>query len=130
MPENYLQLAGDVVGALGRAENNQTLQFNEIQCRLLRQQLQETVTPLLSRVDMDSLPAEKQALFQQCCQAAALLELYRIVKHAEAIIHGYSTQDWLTAAIKLAHSFEAFVDIFFKLDWCTAVVGILFSNAL
>ncbi|CAK9218205.1 unnamed protein product [Sphagnum troendelagicum] len=77
MPENYLQLAGDVVGALGRAENNQTLQFNEIQCRLLRQQLQETVTPLLSRVDMDSLPAEKQALFQQCCQAAALLELYR-----------------------------------------------------
>ncbi|CAM6008134.1 unnamed protein product, partial [Sphagnum balticum] len=26
--------------------------------------------------------------------------------------------------------FEAFVDIFFKLDWCKAVVGIVFSNAL
>jgi hypothetical protein len=30
----------------------------------------------------------------------------------------------------LANSFEAFLDIFFKLDWCTAVVGIVFSNAL
>jgi serine/threonine protein kinase len=30
----------------------------------------------------------------------------------------------------LANSFEAFVDIFFKIDWCTAVVGIVFSNAL
>lgn len=30
----------------------------------------------------------------------------------------------------MANSFEAFVDIFFKLDWCTAVVGIVFSNAL
>jgi len=81
-------------------------------------------------VDKDSLPPEKQALFQQCCQGKALLELYRIVKHAEAIIHGCSTQDWLTAAMKLANSFEAFVDIFFKLDWCTAVVDIVFSNAL
>ncbi len=130
MPENYLQLAGDVVDELGRAENNQPLQFNEIQCRLLRQKLQETVTPLLSRVDMDSLPAEKAAIFQQCCQGGALLELYRIVKHAEAIIHGCSTQDWLKAAIKLANSYEAFVDIVFKLDWCTAVVGIVFSNAV
>jgi hypothetical protein len=81
-------------------------------------------------VEKDSLPPEKQALFQQRCRGAALLELYRIVKHAEAIIHGCSTQDWLKAAIKLANSFEAFVDIFFKLDWCTAVVGIVFSNAL
>jgi serine/threonine protein kinase len=30
----------------------------------------------------------------------------------------------------LANSFEAFVDIVFKLDWCTAAVGIVFSNAL
>jgi serine/threonine protein kinase len=130
MPENYLHLARDVVDALGRAENNQPLQFNEIQCLLLKQKLQETATPLLSRVDKDSLPPEKQALFQQCCQGAALLELYRIVKLAEAIIHGCSTQDWLTAAIKLANSFEAFVDIHFKIDWCTAVVGIVFSNAV
>jgi len=130
MPGNYLHLAGDLVDALGRAENHQPLQFNEIQCRLLRQKLQETVTPLLSRVDKDSLPLEKQALFEQCCPGAALLELYRIVKRAEAIIHGCSIQDWLTAAIKLANSFEAFVDIFFKLDWCKAVVGIVFSNAL
>jgi hypothetical protein len=130
MPENYLHLARDVVDALGRAENNQPLQFNEIQCRLLNQRLQETVTPLLSRVDKDSLPFVKQALFQQCFQGAALLELYRIVKHAEAMINGCSTQDWLTAAIKLANSFEAFVDIFFKLDWCTAVVDIVFSNVL
>jgi hypothetical protein len=130
MPENYLHLARDVVDALGRAENNHPLQFNEIQCQLLKQKLQETVTPLLSRVDNDSLPPEKQALFQQRCRGAALLELYRIVKSAEAIIHGCSIQDWLTAAIKLANSFEAFVDIFFKLDWCKAVVGIVFSNAL
>jgi len=81
-------------------------------------------------VDKDSLPPEKQALFQQCCQGASLLELYRIVKHVEAIIHGCSTQGWLTAAIKLTNSFEAFVDIFFKIDWCTAVVGIVSSNAL
>jgi serine/threonine protein kinase len=130
MPENYLHLARDVVDALGGAEKNQPLQFNEIQCQLLKQKLQETVTSLLSRVEKDSLPPEKQALFQQRCRGAALLELYRIVKHAEAIIHGCSTQDWLKAAIKLANSFEAFVDIFFKLDWCTAVVGIVFSNAL
>ncbi|CAK9856299.1 unnamed protein product [Sphagnum jensenii] len=58
------------------------------------------------------------------------MELYRIVKHAEAIIQGCSTQDWLKEAVKLANSFEAFVDIFFKLDWSTAVVGIVFSNAL
>jgi hypothetical protein len=96
----------------------------------LKQKLQETVTPLLSRVDKGSLPPEKQPLFQQCCQGAALLELYRIVKRAEEIIHGCSTQDWLTAAIKLTNSFKAFVDIFFKLDWCTAVVDIGFSNAL
>jgi len=81
-------------------------------------------------VDRDSLPPEKQALFQQRCGGLALLELYRIVKRAEAIIHGCSTQDWLTAAMKLANSFETFVDIFFKLDWCTAVVAIVFSNAL
>jgi len=130
MPENYLHLAQDVVDALGQAENNQPLQFNEIQCLLLRRKLQETVTPLLSRVDKDSLPPEKQALFNKCCQGAALLELYRMVKRAEAIMHGCSTRDWLTAAIKLANSFETFVDIFFKLDWCTAVVGIVFSNAL
>jgi serine/threonine protein kinase len=130
MPENYLHLSGDVVDALGRTENNQPLQFNEIQCRLLKQKLQETVMPLLSRVDKDSLPPEKQALFEQRCRGAALLELYRIVKRAEAIIHGCSIQDWLTAAIKLANSFETFVDIFFKLDWCKAVVGIVFSNAL
>ncbi|CAK9871697.1 unnamed protein product [Sphagnum jensenii] len=130
MPENYLQLAGDVVDALGRAENNQPLQFNEIQCLLLKKKLQETATSFLCRVDKDSLPPEKQALVQQCCQGAALLELYRIVKHAEAIINGCSTQDWLMAAMKLANSFEAFVDIFFKLDWCTAVVDIVFSNAL
>jgi hypothetical protein len=130
MPENYLHLARDAVHALGRAENNQPLQFNEIQCRLLKQKLQDTVTPLLSQVDKDSPPPEKQALFQQCCQGAALLELYRIVKRAEAIIHGCSTQDWLTAAIKLANSFQAFVDIFFKIDWCTAVVGIVFSTVL
>ncbi|CAK9269024.1 unnamed protein product [Sphagnum jensenii] len=130
MPENYLHLSGDVVDALGRTENNQPLQFNEIQCRLLKQKLQETVTPLLSRVDKDSLPPEKQALFEQRCRGAALLELYRIVKRAEAIIHGCRIPDWLTAAIKLANSFEIFVDIFFKLDWCKAVVGIVFSNAL
>ncbi|CAM6068609.1 unnamed protein product [Sphagnum tenellum] len=130
MPENYLHLSGDVVDALGRTENNQPLQFNEIQCRLLKQKLQETVTPLLSRVDKDSLTPEKQALFEQRCRGAALLELYRIVKRAEAIIHGCSIQDWLTEAIKLASSFETFVDIFFKLDWCKAVVGIVFSNAL
>jgi tRNA A-37 threonylcarbamoyl transferase component Bud32 len=129
-PENYLQLVQDVVDALGRAENNQLLQFNEIQCRLLKQKLQETVTPLLSRVDKDSLPPEKQALFERRCRGAALLEFYRIVKHAEAIIHGCSTQEWLKAAIMLANSFEAFVNIFFKLDWCAAVVGIVFSNAL
>ncbi|CAM6068607.1 unnamed protein product [Sphagnum tenellum] len=130
MPKNYLHLARDVVDALGRAEDNQPLQFNAIQCLLLKQKLQEAVTSLLSRVDEDSLPPEKQALFQQCCQGAALLELYRIVKHAEAIIQGCSTQDWLTAAIKLANSFEAFVDMFFKIDWCTAVVSIVFSNAV
>jgi hypothetical protein len=130
MRDNYLHLARDVVDALGRAENNQPVQFNEIQCRLLKQKLQETVTSLLSRVEKDSLPPEKQALFQQRCRGAALLELYRIVKHAEALIHGCSTQDWPKAAIKFANSFEAFVDIFFKLDWCTAVVGIVFSNAL
>jgi serine/threonine protein kinase len=130
MPKNYLHLARDVVEALGRVENNQPLQFNEIQCQLLKQKLQETVTSLLSRVDKDSLPPEKQALFQHRCRGAALRELYRIVKHAEAIIHGCSTHDWLKAAIKLANSFEAFVDLFFKLDWCTAVVGIVFSNAL
>jgi hypothetical protein len=130
MPVNYLHLARDVVDALGPAENNQPLQFNEIQCQLLKQKLQQTVTSLLSRVEIDSLPPEKQALLQQRCRSGALLELYRIVKHAEAIIHGCSTQDWLKAAIKLANSFEAFVDIFFKLDWCTAVVGIVFSNAL
>ncbi len=130
MPENYLHLVRDVVDALGRAENNQRLQINEIQCQLLKQKLQETVTSLISRVDKDSLPPEKQALFEQRCRGAALLELYRIVKHAEAIIHGCSTQDWLKAAIKLANGFEAFVDIFFKIDWCTAVVGIVFSNAL
>jgi len=130
MPENYLHLARDVVDALGRAENNQPVKFNEKQCQLLKQKLQKTLTSLLSRVDKDSLPPEKQALFQQRCRGGALRELYRIVKHAEAIIHGCSTQDWLKAAIKLANSFEAFVDLFFKLDWCTAVVGIVFSNAL
>jgi hypothetical protein len=56
--------------------------------------------------------------------------LYRGVKNAEEIIQGCGSQDWLKAAIKLANSVEVFADVFFKLDSCTSVVSIIFSDAM
>jgi hypothetical protein len=113
MPENYLHLARDEVDALDRANKNQPLQFNEIQCRILKQKLQETVTSLLSRVDKDSLPPEKQALFQQCCQGAALLET---LPDSQACRGNHTAASPKTGLRQQSNSFEAFVNIFFKLD--------------
>jgi len=84
---------------------------------------------VLLLADLDSLPPEKQAVFLNCFKAV-LLELYRVVKNAEEIIQGCCSQDWLKAAIKLANSVEVFADVFFKLDWCTSVVSIIFSDAM
>jgi hypothetical protein len=78
---------------------------------------------------LDSVPPEKQAVFLTCFKGV-LLELYRVVKNAEEIIQGCCSQDWLKAAIKLANSVEVFADVFFKLDWCTSVVSIIFSDAM
>ncbi len=127
---NYLRLSWDVVHTLVRpGENHIVVQFNQRQCAFLKNKLLETVTCVVLLADLDSLPPEKQAVFLNCFKPV-LLELYRVVKNAEEIIQGCCSQDWLKAAIKLANSVEVFADVFFKLDWCTSVVSIIFSDAM
>ncbi len=128
--ENYLRLSWEVVHTLVRpGENNNVVECNKRQCALLKKKLLETVTRILLLADLDSLPPEKQALLLNCCKLV-LLEFYRLVKNAEEIIQRCCSQDWLNAAIKLANNTEAFVDVFFELDWCTSVVSIIFSDAM
>ncbi len=127
---NYLRLSWDVVHTLVRpGENRNVVQFNQRQCALLKNKLLETVTRILLLADLDSLPPKKQAVFVNCFKAV-LLELYRVVKNAEEIIQGCCSEDWLKAAIKLANNIEVFADVFFRLDWCTSVVSIIFSDAM
>ncbi|CAM6045642.1 unnamed protein product [Sphagnum compactum] len=127
MAHNYLQLSLDVVRALVGPENAQLLQLNASQCGALKMKLLETATSIQDFVD--SLSPIDRRLYEKSCKTA-LQEFYRVVKDAEAIIHSCCDKNWLQAAIKLANNTEAFVDVMFKLDWCTAVLGNLSRDVI
>lgn len=127
MAHNYLQLSLDVVRALVGPENAQLLQLNASQCGVLKMKLLETATSIQDFVD--SLPPIHRRLYKKSCETG-LQEFYRVVKDAEAIIHSCCDKNWLQAAIKLANNTEAFVDVIFKLDWCTAVLGNLSEDVI
>jgi len=127
MAHNYLQLSLDVVRALVGPENAQLLQLNASQCGALKMKLLETATSLQDFVD--SLSPIDRRLYEKSCKTA-LQEFYRVIKEVEAIIHSCCDKNWLQAAIKLANNTEAFVDVIFKLDWCTAVLGNLSRDVI
>ncbi len=127
MAHNYLQLSLDVVRALVGPENAQLLQLNASQCGALKMKLLETATSIQDFVD--SLSPIHRRLYEKSCETA-LQEFYRLVKDAEAIIHSCCDKNWLQAAIKLANNTEAFVDVIFKLEWFTAVLGNLSQDVI
>ncbi len=127
MAHNYLQLSLDVVRALVGPEKAQLLQLNASQCGALKMKLLETATSLQDFVD--SLSPIDRRLYEKSCKTA-LQEFYRVVKDAEAIIHSCCDKNWLRAAIMLANNTEAFVDVIFKLEWCTAVLGNLSQDVI
>jgi len=113
--EDYLQLSRDVVKALAETEKTQVVQFNKGQCNFLKEKLLQTTRRIGE--DLDSLSCKELATFTQLCKAA-LQQLYRTVKDAEAIIHSCCTPK---ATIELTNINEACAQALFKLDWCTAV---------
>jgi hypothetical protein len=113
--EDYLQLSRDVAKALAKTEKTQVVQLNKGQCKFLKEKLLQTMRRIGE--DLDSLPCTELAIFTQRCKAA-LQQLYRTVKDAEAIIHGCCMPN---AAIKLTNINEACAQVLFKLDWCTAI---------
>jgi hypothetical protein len=127
MAHNYLQLSLDVVRALVGPENAQLLQLNASQCGALKTKLLETARSIRDLVDFLS-PIDRR-LYEKSCKTA-LQEFYLVVKDAEAIIHSCCDKNWLQAALKLANNTEAFVDVIFKLDWCTAVLGDLSQDVI
>jgi hypothetical protein len=127
MAHNYLQLSLDVVRALVGPENAQLLQLNASQCGALKTKLLETARSIQDFVD--SLSPILRRLYAKSWKTA-LQEFYRVVKDAEAIIDSCCDKNWVRAAIKLANNTEAFVDVIFKLDWCTAVLGNLSQDVI
>ncbi|KAH8958613.1 hypothetical protein BDL97_06G034500 [Sphagnum fallax] len=122
---NYFQLSSDEVKRL--LKKKKSLQINQNQCRLLTEKLGE----ILAKVDGDirSLPDEERIPFceQQC--KGALEELYRVTTEAGAILRACRNKDWLHAAVKLVDETHTFVEFFFELDWCAAVIRIVASDA-
>jgi hypothetical protein len=127
MAHNYLQLSLDVVRALVGPENAESQQLNASQCGALKTKLLETATSI--QAFFDSLSPMDRRLYAKSCKRA-VQEFYRVVKDAEAIIHSCCDKNWLQAALKLANNTETFVDVIFKLDWFTAVLGNLSRDVI
>ncbi len=122
---NYFQLAWDEVKRL--LKKKKSLQVNQNQCRLLTEKLWEILAKV--RGDIHSLPNHERIPFceQQC--KGALEELYRVTMEAGAILRACRNKDWLHAAVKLVDKTQTFVEFFFELDWCAAVIGIVAYDA-
>ncbi|KAH8968009.1 hypothetical protein BDL97_03G107300 [Sphagnum fallax] len=127
MAHNYLQLSLDVVRALVGPENAESQQLNASQCGALKTKLLETATSI--QAFFYSLSPMDRRLYAKSCKTA-VQEFYRVVKDAEAIIHSCCDKNWLQAALKPANNTEAFVDVMFKLDWFTAVLGNLSRDVI
>jgi len=125
MADKYLQLSCDVVdGVRVQLENEElVVKLNGSQCKVLMMKLVQTV----KGADVASVP-HKGRVYQQSCKAV-LQELYRVVKDAEAIIHSCCDENWVQAAIVLVNIDEVFVDVLFRLDWCTSALGIVIQRA-
>ncbi|CAM6075970.1 unnamed protein product [Sphagnum tenellum] len=123
---NYFQLSSDEVKRL--LKKKKVLQVNQNQCRLLTEKLGEILAKV--RDDIHSLPHDEQIPFceQQC--KGALEELYRVTTEAEAILQACRNKDWLHAAVKLVDKTQTFVEFFFELDWCAAVISIVAYDAI
>jgi hypothetical protein len=122
---NYFQLSWDEVKKL--LKKKKSLQVNQNQCRLLTEKLREILAKV--RGDIYSLSDDERIPFckQQC--KGALEELYRVTTEAAAMLRACRNQDWLHAAVKLVDKTQTFVEFFFELDWCAAVIGIVAYDA-
>jgi hypothetical protein len=122
---NYFQLSWDEVKRLLKKEKS--VQVNQNQCRLLTEKLGEILAKV--RGDIRSLPDDERIPFceQQCKRA--LEELYRVTTEAAAILRACRNKDWHHAALKLVDKTQTFVEFFFELDWCAAVIRIAASDA-
>jgi hypothetical protein len=127
MADKYLQLSRDVVDGVRVQRENEELvvKLNDSQCELLMMELVQTVKEIITNVA--SVP-HKGRVYQQSCKAV-LQELYRVVKDAEAIIHACCDENWVQAAIILVNIDEVFVDVLFRLDWCTSALGFVIQCA-
>jgi hypothetical protein len=127
MADKYLQLSRDVVdGVRVQLENEElVVKLNNSQCEVLMIKLVQTAKEIIANVA--SVP-HKGRVYQQSCKAV-LQELYRVVKDAEAIIHACCDENCVQAAIIPVNNDEVFVDILFRLDWCTSVLGIVVQRA-
>jgi len=127
MADKYLQLSRDVVDRVRVQRENKELvvKLNNSQCEVLMRELVQTVKEIIAKVA--SVP-HKGRVYQQSCKAV-LQEVYRVVKDAEAIIHACCDENWVRPAIILVNNDEVFVDVLFRLDWCTSVLGIVIERA-
>jgi len=127
MADKYLQLSRDVVDRVRVQRENKELvvKLNNSQCEVLMRELVQTVKEIIAKVA--SVP-HKGRVYQQSCKAV-LQEVYRVVKDAEAIIHACCDENWVQEAIILVNMDEVFVDILFRLDWCTSALGIVIQRA-
>jgi hypothetical protein len=122
---NYFHLSSDEVKRL--LKKKKLLQVNQNQCRLLTEKLGEILAKV--RDDIHSLRHDEQIPFcEQRCKGA-LEELYRVTTEAAAILRACRNKDWLHAAVKLVDKTHTFVEFFFELDWCAAVIRIVASDA-
>jgi len=127
MADKYLQLSRDVVDGVCVQRKNEELvvKLNDSQCEVLMRELVQTVKEIIAKVA--SVPHQGRVYHQSC--KAVLQELYRVAKDAEAIIHACCDENWVQAAIILVDIDEAFVDVIFRLDWCTSALGIVIERA-
>jgi serine/threonine protein kinase len=127
MADKYLQLSWDVVLGVDVQIQKKRLvvKLNGSQCKVLMKELVQRLKEISRNVA--SVP-HKGRVYQQSCRAV-LQELYRVVKDAEAIIHACCDENWVQAAIILVNMDEVFVDILFRLDWCTSALGIVIQRA-
>jgi serine/threonine protein kinase len=112
-----------VDGLRVQLENEElVVKLNGSQCKVLMMKLVQTV----KGANVASVP-HKGRVYRQSCKAV-LQELYRVVKDAEAIIRDCCDKNWVQAAIRLVNMDEVFVDVLFRLDWCTSALGIVIQR--
>jgi N-formylglutamate amidohydrolase len=90
--------------------------------------MMEPVQTVMGKVANVASVPHKGRVYQQSCKAV-LQELYRVVKDAEAIIHGCCDENWVQAAIIVVKIDEVFVDVLSDSTGVRQLLGSLFSRS-